>query len=158
MKPVRLALAAAVALPILALAGLVWYQERQLARGTPVVLDIQGYDPRDLLAGHYLRYRVDWGVEPCLGQPDQPVWICLRPRPGAAFNGPPPGCRLSVHARCRNGRVEAGIERYYVPESQAADLDRRLRAQGMRLEIAVTPDGRAAVRRLLPAPAKPPPP
>ena len=148
----------AVALPILVLAGWVWHQERQLARGTPVILDITGYDPRDLLSGHYLRYRVDWGVEPCIGQPDRPVWICLRPRGKAAFNGPPPGCRLFVRARCRNGRVEAGIERYYVPESKAADLDRRLRTQGMRLEIAVTPDGRAAIRRLLPAPARPSPP
>ncbi len=158
MKTSRLALAAAVALPILVLAGLVWYQEHLLARGTRVILDIKGYDPRDLLSGHYLRYRVDWGVEPCLYHSDRPVWICLRPRGKSAFNGPPPGCRLFVRAHCRDGRVVAGVERYYVPESEAAELDERLRSQGMRLEIAVTPDGRAAIRRLLPAPAETSPP
>jgi len=54
---------AALALPVLALAALVGEQERRLAGATILTVPIRGYDPRDLLAGHYLYAQFDWDWE-----------------------------------------------------------------------------------------------
>ena len=37
----------------------------QIALGAEVKVRIQGYDPRDLLAGHYIRYSIDWENTDC---------------------------------------------------------------------------------------------
>jgi uncharacterized membrane-anchored protein len=34
-----------------------WYDKDS---GTEITVRILGYDPRDLLSGHYIRYRIDW--------------------------------------------------------------------------------------------------
>jgi len=34
-----------------------WYDKDS---GTEIVVRITGYDPRDLLSGHYISYRIDW--------------------------------------------------------------------------------------------------
>ena len=34
-----------------------WYDKDT---GTEITVRISGYDPRDLLSGHYIRYRIDW--------------------------------------------------------------------------------------------------
>ena len=34
-----------------------WYDKDS---GTEITVSIMGYDPRDLLSGHYIRYRIDW--------------------------------------------------------------------------------------------------
>ena len=34
-----------------------WYDKDS---GTEIIVRIMGYDPRDLLSGHYIRYRIDW--------------------------------------------------------------------------------------------------
>ena len=36
---------------------LLWYDKDS---GTEITVRISGYDPRDLLSGHYIRYRIDW--------------------------------------------------------------------------------------------------
>ena len=35
-----------------------WYDKDS---GTEIAVRITGYDPRDLLSGHYISYRIDWG-------------------------------------------------------------------------------------------------
>jgi uncharacterized membrane-anchored protein len=34
-----------------------WYDKES---GTEITVRISGYDPRDLLSGHYIRYTIDW--------------------------------------------------------------------------------------------------
>lgn len=34
-----------------------WYDKDS---GTEIIVQITGYDPRDLLSDHYIRYRIDW--------------------------------------------------------------------------------------------------
>ena len=34
-----------------------WYTKDS---GTDITVPVMGYDPRDLLSGHYIRYRIDW--------------------------------------------------------------------------------------------------
>lgn len=33
--------------------------------GQDVILPIRGYDPRDLISGHYIRYQIDWDKADC---------------------------------------------------------------------------------------------
>ena len=36
---------------------ILWYDKDS---GTEIIVTVSGYDPRDLLSGHYIRYRIDW--------------------------------------------------------------------------------------------------
>lgn len=59
----RLLLAAALLLPIMALAYS-WIATYRLAQqGQEWLIPIRGYDPRDLLRGHYIQYQYDWPVD-----------------------------------------------------------------------------------------------
>ena len=31
--------------------------------GSEIILPISGFDPRDILSGHYLVYRIDYGIQ-----------------------------------------------------------------------------------------------
>lgn len=72
--------------PLAGLAGL-WATSESLSRqGTDWEVDIQGYDPRDLLRGHYVEFTYDWpmvaaeteddGVQPAFWRSD-PAHLCL---------------------------------------------------------------------------------
>jgi len=64
-KPVsrNLKLAAALALPLL-LFAYSWASTYRLAQqGQDWLIPIKGYDPRDLLRGHFIQYQYDWPVE-----------------------------------------------------------------------------------------------
>src|ERR1044071_512967 len=50
-------------LPIVAFTGLVVRAELLRTSGAVFHVAIAGYDPRDLLQGHYLRYRLQWPGE-----------------------------------------------------------------------------------------------
>ena len=57
-------LIAAVVFPIVVLLGVMLSKQAQLSQGSQVVLPIAGFDPRDLLSGHYLTYRINYGASP----------------------------------------------------------------------------------------------
>ena len=63
-----------------------------------IVLPIQGYDPRDLLAGHYLSYQIKWDEADCAQFEDGVCPVETFPKE----------------------------MRFYVPEHQAARLERIL--------------------------------
>ena len=54
-----------IMLPVFLMAGLIAYLVWQSAAGVPVKIRLRGYDPRDLLAGHYIRYELDWEATDC---------------------------------------------------------------------------------------------
>lgn len=59
-KYARIVLAAALALPVAALAYS-WAGTHHMAQqGQEWLVPVRGYDPRDLLRGHYVQYRYDW--------------------------------------------------------------------------------------------------
>lgn len=136
-------------IPILALAALVAYKKHVLASGKEVILPISGYDPRDILAGHYLIYRVDYPVpNVCANVKTNAFgYICLEP---PLFSLQPiPGCKTMIRGICQYRRFVAGIEKYYIPEDQAAYLDEKIRGKAASIVISVTPAGHAVVKDLL---------
>ena len=56
----RLSLAVALALPLIVLASTWWTTARAAREGQDWLIPITGYDPRDLLRGHFVQYRYDW--------------------------------------------------------------------------------------------------
>ncbi len=54
---------AALALPTLALAASASWHLWRLSNATEWRIPVTGYDPRDLLAGHYVRFRYAWKLE-----------------------------------------------------------------------------------------------
>lgn len=56
----RLSSIAAIALPLVGLMGM-WASTEQWSRqGTDWLVPVEGYDPRDLLRGHYVQFRYAW--------------------------------------------------------------------------------------------------
>ncbi len=159
-------LALAVAFPILCLAALTAYKQVRLMAGTAVTIPIAGFDPRDLLSGHYLTYRLDLGPGGeaiCDGEQARhpEVLVCVAADQGSmtsarrlAMDELPAdatarGCTVVLRGRCEYGRFLSGAERFYVPEEHAAALDRAVRSRQGAVVLAVDRTGRAAVKDLL---------
>jgi len=159
---------AALALPLVCLTLLATYKQVQIMSGAQFTIPIVGFDPRDLLAGHYLTYRLDFGNDRLCAReraqdepPAEAVLLCLRQARGgslttrvlADYQFSPPalaaGCDAVLKARCEYGRVLAGVERFYVPEEHAAALDRLVRSHKGKIVISVDRFGTGTVKDLL---------
>ncbi|NDD91012.1 hypothetical protein EBZ37_02865 [bacterium] len=139
----------ALLFPILALAAMALYKQSVLHSGTEVVLPITGYDPRDLLSGHYLIYRIDYGVDGICSSValDDTAYVCLEPK---VFSPTPPEhCRKLIRGRCKPGGFEAGIEKFFIPESQALSLEQKIRSKQASIVLALTRSGDTQVKDLL---------
>jgi len=77
----------------------------QQSTGTEIKVAIMGYDPRDLLSGHYIRYTIDWEKTDCSQFP----------------NGICPKDEFRKQSRFENQC------RFYIPERHAEKLDRLFR-------------------------------
>jgi uncharacterized membrane-anchored protein len=141
----------ALLFPIVALAILTGYKHYKVTVGLEVILPIEGYDPRDLLSGHYLTYRVNYGVKNVC-RPKKPQnktvgYVCLEPK-GFSYKKSK-SCQIVIKGTCTRTRFEAGIERFYIPEDQAQQLDKDVRSKKGSIVIAVMPDGTAQIKDLL---------
>lgn len=167
MMPQKSTIIAALFFPILALASLAGYHGYSYYKGKEFVLPIEGYDPRDLLSGHYLIYTIDYqleetGTELCpkakaqaehntepTPRPttDYDAYVCLEPREFSRFQ--PNHCRYYVKGRCEAGRFNAGLERFYVPETRAKELEQLVLKSNAEIVLAALPKGRVVVKALL---------
>lgn len=158
--------AALLALPLIGLAGLWGWSDHQSRQGTDWDVPVAGYDPRDLLRGHYVQFRYDWpGLE--TGTAGDPVaWdggfaLCLEgrapvltraaiypPRVAAAAlppDAPPPECPQLARAEAPLPGQPTGTEggRLYIPQADADRLNAQLadpRLQGV-VRVRLRPDG-----------------
>lgn len=118
----------AVAVPLLVMAGWTLKHVLHTSTGTKVRLAVTGYDPRDLLAGHYLRYAVVYGEQGNCGDRSGPNCVCLdssSPRVATGIGecgSRTPNCAEFIRGTCERGRFEAGIERFYMPEKYATTV------------------------------------
>ncbi len=98
---------------------------RQTAR--EFTFSIVGFDPRDLLSGHYLQYRIDYKMTvQC--QRDAREWcLCIEDSEPFSFASQEGrcdelSCSASLKGYCEGLRFVAGIERYYFPEKYKSKL------------------------------------
>lgn len=115
-------------LPLICLS--VWIGGLQIQRdnGMDVKTVITGYDPRDLLSGHYLQYQIDWEKTDCRQFADN---TC----PQQDF--------------CKDARWGKQC-RFYVPEEYAAKLDNLFRNGNFVFEVVYSyHKGRPAMAKQL---------
>jgi uncharacterized membrane-anchored protein len=167
---------ATLALPVLALGALVGEQELKLAGARILTVPLRGYDPRDLLRGHYINAQLDWDWdrEPAgNGYAPRSGGACIvaeTPKPKVRFlpdwkPGDPADadCLLVIvgQGRSKQGSRPArftpanldpgfGGVQIFVPEDRARELDRlvRQRPDALTVDLAVRADGSATIRAL----------
>lgn len=146
----------ALVFPILSLGALTIYKQHKVSSGTEVVIPIVGYDPRDLLSGHYLIYQLR--LDECQEAYLDPAYMCVRSAQGEAFFSQaipdlePDDqlqCDTVIQGQCQGKRFEAGIERFYIPEAHSQALDRIIRSGKGKLVVSVDNQGKAVIKDLL---------
>jgi hypothetical protein len=165
------AVAAALALPVLALAALIGQQEWLLADARILSVPLTGFDPRDLLRGHYIRAQLDWSWErpPAVGPysiVDGALCVLTEaPKPSVRFvagwkagDRTDADCGLMiaglVHAPSRFAPSALdggdGAIQFYVPETRAADLEKLMqdRPGALTADLAIRADGYAAIKAI----------
>ncbi|MBS0539021.1 MAG: GDYXXLXY domain-containing protein [Proteobacteria bacterium] len=167
-RALTFAVGAALALPVLALAALIGEQELRFTDARTVNVPVLGVDPRDLLRGHYLTGRLDWGWE-APPERDATGGLCIQPgdtaRPRVRFiedwapGDDAEGCRLVIAGRVEKSgpafvphSLDSGSTamRLYVSETRAPELEELIRDRpgAVTVDLAVRRDGSAAVRAL----------
>lgn len=149
-----------------------------LRTGTDVVLLTRPVDPRDFLRGDYVVLGYDISTVPAGALKDQPaagrsttVFVKLAPnRDGfyetvsvdaapVAVTGPEvlirgrvasgTNCGPDRHSFCDKLQVRYNLEAYFVPEGEGKKLELARNQRKLAVVAAVTPAGRAAIKRLL---------
>ena len=142
-------IAAILGLPLAGLAAL-WAQSETLShQGTDWEVPVQGYDPRDLLRGHYVEFRYDWPVREQEGE-DEDIFIapqyshlCLIGAPpiiaeAIPFDDPSDPMfeqcehKLSVQPGSVYGYRSLTRGRLYVGQDRALELEKGLRERSQR--------------------------
>jgi uncharacterized membrane-anchored protein len=149
MTRTKVALCIALLFPIISLITLTFYKKHLLETGYEVVLPVSGYDPRDLLSGHYIIYTVDYGVSNLCRNSAylEEGYVCLDNKTFSFEKNPV--CKLVIRGTCSGGRFEAGIEKFYIPEDKAEILDKKVRGKKASILISISPTGQAQVKDLL---------
>ena len=125
-------LAVCFALPFCILVGWTLLLSWQQQHGQEITVAVTGYDPRDLLSGHYIQYQIDWDHTDCS---QFATHMCA----------PQDFCQEKRWGRqCR----------FYIPERHARALDNLFRQRNnedMKFEIvySYTPGRQAMAKRLL---------
>lgn len=144
----------AVAIPVLGIALGIARSELQFARSQDWSLPVAGYDPVDLLRGHYIQYQVQLpGAQfgSCYDtEPD--CCLCLARGEPVAISREPCSVAKSCDGMLRTEYLPQ-LQRYYVPEARAQEAENQLRlaaGQGKaELVVAIDPSGKPQVRALL---------
>ncbi|TGL77451.1 GDYXXLXY domain-containing protein [Leptospira yasudae] len=177
MRTFKILLILALAAPVAFFASEIVYLEFVKKSGKELILPVSGYDPRDLLSGHYLRYNIEYqsyslcqtaeGGEQLRpkaksGKDDETHCVCYS-HPGKIEEGDGTFvescnpetlqdkkiCKLYLRGECRYGRFTIGNERFYVNETKALDYEKRLRDENVHIRLKVDGDGKAITDSLI---------
>jgi GDYXXLXY protein len=107
-----------------------WIGSLQAARaGDHVRLPVEGFDPRDLLSGHYVRFRLVAEREAAPLVPSAmkdgggPVEFCAESSGGflhpVRFRAPAESCRFVLRGESERGMVHFPADRFYIDERRA---------------------------------------
>lgn len=145
----RKVIAAAIVADVLIFGGWIASLQAGLAHDA-VKLPVEGYDPRDLLSGHYVRFRLTAEREAAPLVPREQagrVSFCAEESGGFVHpthvRAPGEPCRLVMTGDVEGERVRFGAERFYVDERRANEVG-FVRA-GPQTYLVATLDGSGAV-------------
>lgn len=146
----------AVVFPMLLMIGWLTSLYIDRYRGTAVELKITGYDPRDILSGHYFTYRLDFSPEKvCDKNPGQSDYcVCLEPSSsgpaqvlwhGQCESKVESQCHVFIKGDCKWNGFIAGVERFYISDTYKIQTV----PPGTTVKLSVKPSGSAQVTNLL---------
>ena len=137
--------AAALAVPLIGLAAAWGVSHQRGLQGTDWEVPVEGYDPRDLLRGHYLVFQYDWPIPDEDAVPGPGMMLCLdgdAPTITAAEVVP-------LQTRCpRPLRAAPGdtllAGKLYIPQEKAGALEKQLADPALRgiVRLRVRDNGR----------------
>ena len=175
-RPLLFALAAAIQIALVSV--MVYDRVRVLREGTEVTLRTRPIDPRDFLRGDYVVLNYEISNLPAGALKDTPskgrgtpVFVKLVRKPDGIYAAdsvhaePVPVAEGEVLFRgrvlggavcgsdrrrfCETLHINYGIERYFVPQDEGKEIERSRNQGQVSVVAAVTPAGRAAIKRLL---------
>ena len=154
----------AIAAQFIVLSGMIFMQMIPHVSGTTVWLKVVPVDPRDMFRGDYVILSYE------MNRPSSGSWPDFHPdgsTVGSAVYVPlvldadgihhraerylsePPTSGLYIKGnRQTNGRIEYGIERFYVQAGTGLDYEQAARTGTLSAEIAIGGDGQAGVKQL----------
>jgi len=144
MKTHRPYLWFALLLPIVAFTGLVMRAELLRASGPVFHVAIAGYDPRDLLQGHYLRYRLQWPTD---GECDGATCCLCLQTSGVHTKVACGVVDKTCDAQLSRPVVEQGRE-FFIQENAGPALEQAIRRGQGAIALNVTPNGQVHVHEL----------
>ncbi len=152
----------ALSLPFLSMGVWVIWLFISLSAGKEAVLPVSGYDPRDLISGHYLTFTVDYpGGNTCSEEnyeEEEKSCYCITSlgKNSEVTEGyftpyctEDNSCIMFIKGTCRYGTFDAGISRFFINETQAAALDEKLRENGAFIRLSVDYSGHALIKEFL---------
>ena len=129
------------------------YKQNIYSNGKEFELNISGYDPIDLLSGHFVTYRIDYGFNPCENTDVGDTCICLTIGENVVSKLEScdfaKTCDAFLKGKCKNNFYEAGIEKFFIPENRAKEIDNIIRTGKSKIKIAVDKKGNALVKDLI---------
>ena len=112
----------ALLLPFLIIFCWVMYYSNFVRNAKEVTLPILGYDPRNLLSGHYVDFRIDWVNADCM--------------------------QLNWNGRCPVNDF-SGVNRFYVPEKFAHRIERLLNSRSSVQIVFAYEEGKTPVAKTM---------
>lgn len=143
----------ALMFPILCLAVFVLWNVWIETQGQKLTLPIRGFDPRDLLAGHYLAYRIEYGFESLCTDPknqhEKKTYVCFAPKKILGARPQSSVCRKYLKGVCKNGRFQTGLDRFYIPQKYARKVEQAVINKRGEVILSLDGIGGAAITDLL---------
>lgn len=153
MMTTRRQLILAAMIPIIFLIFIFLKSYSDLIFGTRVMLPVEGFDPRDLLSGQSISYRVKYDTPRMCGprprnylKPPE-SFVCLKPKFFSHNEPDSKKCQLYIKGRCKYGRFLAGIEQFYLPEEAAVKIEKLIPYHKATIEISISRNGSALVKQ-----------
>jgi uncharacterized membrane-anchored protein len=134
----NLKLIAALSIPIVVLLGMAAQQQFFASTGADHIVAIEGYDPTDLLSGNYIRFRIKYSASRNCSVPnDGVIYMCMKPDQRLLASEPGSECEQWIQGSCSHQIFEDGINRFYIPEEKAKDIEREVLAGHAQIRLSV---------------------
>lgn len=138
----------ALLIPCLVLVAMASYNQFLIMTSPEFEFEVEGYDPRDLLSGHYLQFRIKYKTDVHCEANYRPASLCVSPVEQLTLTDKPTDCDHWISGRCEGSRFQDKLNRYYIPQDRAKELESKLRVGKASVKIAVG-KGNAVIKELL---------
>ncbi|MDH4201125.1 MAG: GDYXXLXY domain-containing protein [Spirochaetia bacterium] len=166
-----------LAFPVLVLFAITAWKAANVMIGKKIILPVVAFDPRDLLSGHYLTYRIQYKYENpefcslqygeildtsepgVLDDYDDKVYACLYKSDKNSKDyitrldfdrENDKSCEAIITGYCDRNEFRAeNLEKFFIPEEEGLKLEKAIRKGRGEIVISVMKNGSAVVNELL---------